>query len=371
MATHFRVAAALALSALFITACAHSSNTVPAVQTGSPQSTIATNAAGGTFVRFPLPESNDYSNDLANGPYSTLWMTVLPGGTSVIQFLKSSGAVRQYFYPMQETVGAYSLISTANAVFGIVEENFRTADLIRITSTGAISTVKRSFVSESGYFSNLVVGPDGRVWFAACFPFNGSVNANCAGGSRLVSISPSGVWGPSASLDSFKALQITPGPGGNLYLSGIQGPNFNTTSVWVVSANGTILHKYPLANTTHSPAGIVTGSDHNLWITEPALNKIARMTPAGVVTQFNIPTANSGLARITYGADGALWFTESLANKIGRITTSGVITAHAIPPIPGELPSPEGIVVCSTAACPPHGGVWFTETGFIGKFIAP
>lgn len=39
------------------------------------------------------------------------------------------------------------------------------------------------------------------------------------------------------------------------------------------------------------------------------------------ITEFAIPTANSGSDEITAGPDGNLWFTERGTNKIGRITT--------------------------------------------------
>jgi streptogramin lyase len=58
------------------------------------------------------------------------------------------------------------------------------------------------------------------------------------------------------------------------------------------------------------------------------------VTPAAAqkVTEFPIPTANSGPTSITAGPDGALWFTEinSNANKIGRITTAGVIIEFTV-----------------------------------------
>ncbi len=55
-------------------------------------------------------------------------------------------------------------------------------------------------------------------------------------------------------------------------------------------------------------------------------NRIGRITPAGAVTEFNVPTANSGLNSITAGPDGDLWFTETIGFKIGRITPAGTIT---------------------------------------------
>jgi streptogramin lyase len=54
---------------------------------------------------------------------------------------------------------------------------------------------------------------------------------------------------------------------------------------------------------------------------------------AQTVTEFPIPTASSLPSGITMGPDGNLWFTETSGNKIGRITTAGVITEFAIPTI--------------------------------------
>jgi len=46
------------------------------------------------------------------------------------------------------------------------------------------------------------------------------------------------------------------------------------------------------------------------------------MTPAGAITEYDIPTANSGPIAITTGPDGNLWFTENNAGAIGKITTA-------------------------------------------------
>ena len=43
------------------------------------------------------------------------------------------------------------------------------------------------------------------------------------------------------------------------------------------------------------------GPDLALWFTETDANKIGRITPAGVITEFSIPTADSGTEVITMG----------------------------------------------------------------------
>ena len=81
------------------------------------------------------------------------------------------------------------------------------------------------------------------------------------------------------------------------------------------------------------PRGITAGPDGNLWFTEPGANKIGMINPTtDAITEFPIPTANSGPAGITAGPDGNLWFTEDTPSKIGMINpTTHAITEFATP----------------------------------------
>jgi streptogramin lyase len=65
-------------------------------------------------------------------------------------------------------------------------------------------------------------------------------------------------------------------------------------------------------------ASITTGRDGNLWFIEPG--KIGRITSAGQISEFPMPTPSSNPGGITTGPDDALWFTEYQSNKIGRLT---------------------------------------------------
>src|SRR6202050_4740096 len=49
------------------------------------------------------------------------------------------------------------------------------------------------------------------------------------------------------------------------------------------------------------------------------------------ITGYPVTTANSEPRGITTGPDGALWFAEFAGNKIGRITTAGAITEYLMP----------------------------------------
>ena len=75
------------------------------------------------------------------------------------------------------------------------------------------------------------------------------------------------------------------------------------------------------------PMGITAGADGNLWFTEYDGNRIGRITPSGVVTEFSMGiSVGARPTGITAGTDGNAWFTESNGNRIGRITPSGVVT---------------------------------------------
>lgn len=151
----------------------------------------------------------------------------------------------------------------------------------------------------------------------------------------------------------------------------------------------------PVANPGYppNPDGIAAGADSNLWVAETGVNKIARVTPTGAITEFPIkggmlpsavtagPDGNvwfgqrGGVGSITPagkvtiykvdgiissicpGPDGNLWFTENFRGKIGRITPSGQITLFNIPTRPGGSSSNP-----FTIAAGPDGNLWFTES---------
>jgi streptogramin lyase len=141
------------------------------------------------------------------------------------------------------------------------------------------------------------------------------------------------------------------------------------------------------------PDGIAAGADGNLWVAETGINKIARVTPAGTITEFPVkggmlpsavtagPDGNLWFAQrggvgyitpvgkvtiykvdgiissISPGSDGNLWFTENFRGKIGRVTPSGQITLFNVPTRPGG-----GSSNPLTIAAGPDGNLWFTES---------
>jgi len=155
--------------------------------------------------------------------------------------------------------------------------------------------------------------------------------------------------------------------------------------------------------TVDSPKGLVASSDGNIWFTLFGANKISKVTPGGVFTEYTLPSPSSGPYQITNGSDGALWFTEfqNSTKQVGKITTAGVITEYSIPDAGGITPRALGIATGSDGAlwvtCPntsqiarvstagqvttyalpssyspsaitagPDGALWFAENGTLG-----
>ena len=136
------------------------------------------------------------------------------------------------------------------------------------------------------------------------------------------------------------------------FVSTAQSLNINVTEFSVPTPNSI-------------PLGITNGPDGALWFTEnaPNVNKVGRITTAGMVTEYSVPLAFPGAGGspgplfIAAGPDGALWFTQY--GGIGRITTAGAVTTFA-----GHFPT--------KIATGPDGAVWFTEEAntIAGSFTA-
>ena len=118
--------------------------------------------------------------------------------------------------------------------------------------------------------------------------------------------------------------------------------------------------EFPINVEGGTPVGIASGagSDKNVWFTLSS-NNIGMINPndtAAGVTQYPIPTDNSGVGPIAAGPDGNYWFFEETADQFGVINPStGKITE--IPLLSGSSAQVDGI----TAG--PNGYVWFTANG--------
>jgi virginiamycin B lyase len=197
--------------------------------------------------------------------------------------------------------------------------------------------------------TTIVLGPDGNFWITE------------SAANKIGRMTPDGVItefqvpttvppNPQQNpTGSSRPIAIAVGPDGNIWFTELLG-----NKVAKITTAG-VITEFTLPAPNSQPGGITTGPDGNIWFTERTPNTVARITPSGTITEFPIPstvpvtsdnpTGSSDPRFIRLGSDGALWFTELLANKIGRITTAGTITEFQVPTTvpPAPVPVPVGV----------------------------
>ena len=218
----------------------------------------------------------------------------------------------------------------------------------RITPTGVITEFSAGLSAASGPFF-VAAGPDGNMWFTE------------AQGNRIGRITPAGVTTEfSAGLSpASRPGGIAAGPDGNLWFTELgecEETCVGGNRLGRITPAGVITEFSTGLSPSVSLALIAGGPDGNVWFAEFEGNRIGRITPAGVVTEFStgLNPASHPLG-IAAGPDGNLWFTEAGGNRIGRITPAGVITEFF-----------KGISAESfplDIAAGPDGNMWFAEEG--------
>jgi streptogramin lyase len=214
------------------------------------------------------------------------------------------------------------------------EENLFGDKIGRITTSGSITEFPLPTLQN--VLGGITAGPDGNLWFTEL------------GQDAIGRITPTGNITEFRLKTGSSFKGITAGPDGNLWFT---ESDSNAIAIGRISTAG-IITEFPLPTLQSAPGGITAGPDGNLWFTESDSDNIGRISPAGTITEFPLPTLQSAPGGITAGPDGNLWFTES-RDIIGRITSTGDITEFSIPETGG---SPIGI----TAG--PDGNLWFTES---------
>jgi streptogramin lyase len=188
----------------------------------------------------------------------------------------------------------------------------------------------------------VIAGPGGTIWFADTIDTTNLVEAIPATGSVLLA-------GLAIPTNSTRGMTV--GADGNIWIIESHGGTGPAMVARIAPPGG--IKEFPVA-TSGDLNGITAGPDGNIWFTDAGQNEIGRITLAGAITKFPIPTPASGPDGITTGADGNLWFTERVANKIASITPAGVVSELGCALTPGAGPT--------SIASGADGNVWFTET---------
>jgi streptogramin lyase len=304
----------------------------------------------GLVTEFPVPTLDANLQEITAGSDGNLWFVEnsLSGGLGVPQGkvakITTAGVVTEYLDPSNSGPGG--LVFGPDGDIWCSETYTDTIEQIVIEADGG--SVGSTFTIPGTAPGPLAKGSDGRIYFA----LNGAIEAVAIdGGTQLypftgltvTSIAPGpdgNVWFTDQSSSMVRSMSPT-GASTTYPFSG--GPNVGMTAgpdgnMWIASGNvtklqldgGTTTYAVPGANAI----AITSGPDGNLWFTEPFANDVGRVTPAGTVTEFPVPTQGALPWGIVAGTDGKLWFTELSPTQIATIDPSTqVIVERPVPAI--------------------------------------
>jgi streptogramin lyase len=211
--------------------------------------------------------------------------------------------------------------------------------------------------------TGIVSGPDGRLWFTETNPY-------CSDPGLAGETAPDGQTLTASSCDPYD------NGSGNDDGIGVVG---------AISTTGTV-SEYALPATqgqeqNDQPLMITSGPDGALWFTEYNASAIGRITPAGSITQYEIPGSDTQPTAITEGPDGQVWFALSGAPSNGGNRLAEINPASASPGTSsgiGLFPQLTAVYSCSSCSAgssqpagltAADGDGWFTEeaAGNIGS----
>lgn len=316
-------------------------------QTGLKRDTstraLALSMPAGTIAEFPIPGSPTVSN-ICLGPDGNLWFTT-EAGSPYLGKITHEGIASLYTLPLSGNHGGICVGPDGWLWF----TDFTNNSVIKLdpASPNPASPVLTTYACVAGAGPGGIASDGTNLWFIE------------STSTKLTRITTAGVQ------TQFTPGRLEHGPGmgvgafsGILYTCAQNTARIDQTAV--ATGVTTLLGNVP-AGAGSTPYTIVEGPDGNLWYTEfgnlAGVGRVAKITHAGVSTEYAIPTANPTMGGICAGPDGNLWATEKNGNKIARITTAGVITEYACPTA-GANPDK----ICATA----DGRLAFTEHD-IGK----
>jgi virginiamycin B lyase len=267
--------------------------------------------AGPTFKSFRIPTDNSQPRDIVLGSDGNMWFTESHIDVSKIGRIDANGNITEFVVPTPFSQPSDIVSGPDGALWFTAPSGFPDFFIGRVTTAGQFTGFAPECDPQFGCSivpEGITSGPDGNIWFTERIR------------NAIVQLTPAGVFTfYTIPTPGANPAGITQGPDGALWFA-----EFNGNRIGRIDVSGNITE---FGGVTGSPDRITAGPDGNMWFTEPFPfdNKIGRITPAGVITEFQL--ANPATPRdIVTGPDGNLWFTEYDAGMLARITPDGVVT---------------------------------------------
>ena len=154
---------------------------------------------------------------------------------------------------------------------------------------------------------------------------------------------------PLSTAGPILLYDIVAGADGNLWVS--ENGQHGGPSLDSISPAGTGFTRFPL--TLGLPGGVGLGADGNVYVTDQASNKIARVTPLGAQTLATY-ASSAGTQYISPGLDGLMWFGE--CNSSGVV---GSVSSTATTSVEYTMGNGNNIYATTIG---PDGAIWFTDS---------
>ena len=336
-----------------------------------------------TVGTFAAPAVIGTTQDLTKAPNGNVWFT--EPGAGKIGVMVPTGQFLEVSIPSgHSALGPIAAGPDGNVWFT------ETNAVARVSPIGVVTEFP---VAPNARLTGITAGPDGNVWFMD------------SGNQQVGKITPTGAVTefPIPNAPGLKSLSennayhnITAGPDGNVWFTteaGNSKTRFVTGEIGRITPAGDVtLTRIPStrasqhgklfgksSNNGTLADAITAGPDGNVWFTEHQQNGVAgigKITPAGRISQFVIPTTPKGAKAsdyslsITTGPDHNLWFNltppttsndTTPAPFIGRATPAGKVNVYAIP----NAKDTQGALLAEGAEsiiAGPDGKLWFTAS---------
>lgn len=296
--------------------------------------------AGSGFVEWRMPQGTDIPVAVALARDGTVWFTL--DSSNAIGRLKA-GRIEKVRKPT-DNLEPLGLAVDADGSAWYTDAHLRA--ISRVSNDGTITSF--DLATPVARLGRLALAPDGAVWFAE--PTAASVTRLKDG---LLTRHP---VGPRAG-----AGEANAGPFGvAVDAHGTVWASLQHANKLVRLSSAGEMTEYTLPTRHSAPADVAVDPAGAVWVLQLGANKVARFE-AGRFEEFLVPTPNAGLTGLAVAPDGSAWFTETRAHQLGRVR-AGIVKEF---PLPRRDARPFGVTV--------DGGnnVWYTDlSGWLGMLPA-
>ncbi len=260
----------------------------------------------GNVTRFPLPHRNLSSVSFAFDAAGNLWYTGTTNALSNHQqawigrldITDSHGSITQFALPAQSLPTSIAAGPDGNLWFF----DDGTHAIGKITPSGAATEYPLPYQGKLAGTAQeeMVLGADHNLWFTD--PQAGMVGR----------ITPSGKIKVYAGKANSNPRDLLAAPDGSIWFL-----DKGQQAIGHIPAGGQLTF-YPPHALMSPNSSLTIGPDGNIWVT--LYNQIGRVTAAGAVTLYDVPSLDADLWGIVTSSDRHLWFVEYLPGIIGALT---------------------------------------------------